>query len=144
MVYAYQKKGLQGKSRKGQQVEGVRTGLASELLSDKVEARKLLALAYDYRNGGYLKFRALCGSYCEEALAALVEALGKKGERVPAAKLILEYAFGKAPQYVELNQTQRKEKEVIALSKEKLEAIARAVLPEETESESENGDSEGG
>lgn len=43
------------------------------------------------------QFRELCRKQTKKALKALVAALGVPGERVPAAKALLEFSWGKAP-----------------------------------------------
>lgn len=47
------------------------------------------------RRRSVARFRKMCRKYTKQALAALVAALSEPGERVPAAKVLLEYAYGK-------------------------------------------------
>jgi hypothetical protein len=47
------------------------------------------------RPRGQGAFRKLCRSHALEAVNALVAALSESGERVPAAKVLLEFGFGK-------------------------------------------------
>jgi hypothetical protein len=49
------------------------------------------------RAKGYRKFRKLIREMSPEALAALRAALAEPGERVGAAKVVLEFSWGKAP-----------------------------------------------
>lgn len=102
------------------------------------------------KQGGYVAFRTLCRSHTALALETLVSACKATNSetgaadystRVKAANLLLEHGWGKAVQAVAVADAREEEsKEIVTLSKEKLEAIARAVLPENNDGDIENGD----
>lgn len=95
------------------------------------------------------EYRALMRSRTEIALGALEkviidaqtsEDIALRGLAVKAANIILDHGWGKPVQAVAVAEVKDDNKEVIALSKEKLEAIARAVIPEEIENGESSGD----
>lgn len=55
------------------------------------------------RPAGYAEFKAKCRERTEAALRALEEALADDSSRVAAAKVLLEFGWGKATQAVEVS-----------------------------------------
>lgn len=55
------------------------------------------------RPADYGKFRALCREKTPEAIAALMLGLDEEKNRVAAARVLLEYGYGKPVQGVELS-----------------------------------------
>lgn len=82
------------------------------------------------------KFRKMCRALTPEALAALKAALQEPGERVPAAKAVLEFAWGKAPSAEVIAQLdgQAKASRGAAVREDALEAVSDALAEGSPES----------
>lgn len=84
------------------------------------------------RPKSYGKFRKLCREATPEALEALRAALAEPGERVPAAKTLLEFGWGKAPTAeVMASLDKQGAKQGRAVREEALEALSDALADAE-------------
>lgn len=70
------------------------------------------------RPKGYTAFRALCRERTFAALEALTEALENEGERVAAAKVLLEFGWGKAEPRSKMSATTKKLRENVPTADE--------------------------
>lgn len=75
------------------------------------------------RPPGYSAFRRLCRSHSPKAIEALVEALECEGERVSAAKVLLEFGFGKAEPRSKMSSTTRKLGDAVPSAEEAKQAL---------------------
>lgn len=74
------------------------------------------------RPKGYTAFRKLCRSHTTKALDALVDALDTEGERVAAAKVLLEFGWGKAEPRSKMSVTTKRLKENVPTAEEAAQA----------------------
>lgn len=100
---------------------------------------------------GYHAYRELCREQTGLAMAMLSQVvldslhttdIALKGLGLKAANILIEHGWGRPVQAVAVAEVKTENNEIVALSREKLEAIARAVMPEavaEAESANENG-----